>query len=113
MQTHLKNAVRYWGRPDFHSCLKTELESLNKDQLPLQQALSLGSVVADAPFEVMIIGSRADAANIHVKIGIFFKGVIAGCSCADDPTPLDEQNEYCEMELAIARSNGACKMRIL
>jgi hypothetical protein len=46
----------------------------------------------------MII-SRADQPDcIQVKAGLLYTGIIVGCSCADDPTPVDEINEYCEMQ---------------
>ena len=55
----------------------------------------------------MVIGASEEAGLIRARVGVFFHGVIAGCSCADDPTPVEPQQEYCELELAIDRSTGA------
>ena len=43
----------------------------------------------------MLLSASEDAGLLRVKAGIFYTGIIAGCSCADDPTPIDELNEYC------------------
>ena len=47
------------------------------------------------------IGAHEEPGLIRVKAGIFYTGIIAGCSCADDPTPIDELNEYCVVQLDI------------
>ena len=36
----------------------------------------------------------------------FDTSLIAGCSCADDPTPVEPQPEYCEVELQIEKATG-------
>jgi hypothetical protein len=54
-----------------------------------------------------VLGARGEAGAIRARIGVFFHGIIAGCSCADDPTPLEPQQEYCELELTIDRHTGA------
>jgi hypothetical protein len=51
----------------------------------------------------MIINVTEDEAAIHVTAGIFYKGIMAGCSCADDPTPVGENPEYCEVRIDIDR----------
>jgi len=50
---------------------------------------------------------------IRVKAGIFYTGVIAGCSCADDPTPIDEQNEYCVVQFDIDRTTADATVTLL
>jgi len=41
--------------------------------------------------------------GIQVRLGVFFSGVITGCSCADDLTPIKPQDEYGELHLVIDR----------
>ena len=89
------------GTPEFETALKQEIEQLDAGLLPLQQGLSASSYVTDRPFQVRIISVREDAGKIRVKAGIFYTGIIAGCSCADDPTPIDELNEYCVVVFGI------------
>jgi hypothetical protein len=50
---------------------------------------------------------------IRVKAGIFYQGVLGGCSCADDPTPASEINEYCEVQLDIDKSTAATAVELV
>jgi len=102
---HLPDSARAWDTADFPAVLKRELAE-HKDELPLQQALNGTSAVADEAITVVLLAAQADAATIHVKVGIFFAGILAGCSCADDPTPFEPQTEYCELQLTIDRTTG-------
>jgi hypothetical protein len=61
----------------------------------------------------MIIGVSEAAGLIRVKAGIFYTGVIAGCSCADDPTPVDELNEYCVLQLGIDKKTAETTVTLL
>jgi hypothetical protein len=97
----LPASVKAWGTPEFETRLKQEIAHLDAGLLPLQQGLSASSYVTDRPFQVRIISVGEDAGQIRVKAGIFYTGIIAGCSCADDPTPIDELNEYCVVMLGI------------
>lgn len=101
----LAAAVRAWGSADFPAVLKRELAE-HADELPLQQALTGTSAVADEAITVVLLAAQADATTIQAKVGIFFAGILAGCSCADDPTPVELQTEYCELRLAIDRVTG-------
>ena len=100
------NALRAWGTPDFKAVLKQEIERIDVDQLPLQQGLNIGNYVLAHPRTAMV-NSVYEAENlIHVAAGIFYQSVISGCGCADDPTPTNENNEYCEVRLEIDKSSG-------
>ena len=79
---------------------------MSKDALPLQTGLAQSSHVSDSPFKVMVINSAESGAVIEAKVGVFYSGIIAGCSCADDPTPIDEQPEYLEMVVRIDRQSA-------
>lgn len=101
----LPASLRAWGTPDFAATLKRELAE-HTAALPLQQALTTTSAVADDAIEVVFLNATADADCIHAKVGVFFGGIIAGCSCADDPTPIEPQTEYCEVLLVIDRTQA-------
>jgi hypothetical protein len=107
----LPESLAAWGSPAFAAVLKRELAA-QAGQLPLQQALAGSSAVFGDRIEVMVIASDADAAQVRARVGVFFSGIVAGCSCADDPTPVEAQNEYCELELAIDRRTAAVEVRI-
>lgn len=106
MGIYLKQSLQAWDSDNFRQTLKRELEGLAPEQLPLQQGLANSSYVTDRPFTVLVLNSQARQTSIQAKVGIMYSGIIAGCNCADDPTPVDEQNEYCELLLVINRASG-------
>ncbi len=77
------------------------------DQLPLQQGLKAGSYILDEQRSVMVLSVVDDGDLIRARVGVLYSGVIAGCSCADDPTPVEAANEYCELWLALDKRTGA------
>lgn len=109
----LPNALNAWGTPEFERVLKQEIEQLDAGNLPLQQGLSVSSYVTDRPFQARIIAASETDGLIRIKAGIFYTGVIAGCSCADDPTPVDELNEYCVVQLDIDRVTAKATVSLL
>ena len=96
-----ERALAAWGTPAFEPVLKEQIEQLTLDELPLQQGLVAGSHALEAGIQAMVLATSETDRHILAKIGIFYRSMIAGCSCADDPTPVDECNEYCEVELKI------------
>jgi len=97
----LDKSLQAWGKKGFRTILKAEIESLSIDQLPLQKGLTTGNYVSDAPITVAIHSVNEMQKKIIVKAGIFYQGIIGGCSCTDDPTPTSDINEYCEVQLEI------------
>ena len=109
----LDKALRAWGTANFETALKQEVAQLNADQLLLQQGLSTGNYVAADPITVAI-NSVADMGDIiRVTVGIFYKSVLGGCNCADDPTPTSENNEYCEVQLDINKTTSATTVALV
>ncbi len=102
----LKQSVNAWGEAGFKEVLKEELQRLGVSDLPLQQGITSGSYVVDKPFRVMVIDCTDAGTHIRAKVGIFYAGIIAGCNCSDDPTPVDETTEYCEVEILIDKTSG-------
>jgi hypothetical protein len=109
----LTKTLNTWGTPGFQDTLKGEVAQLDADRLPLQQALSTSSHVTDSQPTVTIIRASDDEDLIHIKAGIFYSGIIAGCSCADDPTPIDEQNEYCVVQIEINKQTAEATITLL
>jgi hypothetical protein len=103
----LPKSLAAWGTPAFEDVLKQELEALDSTQLSLQQGLTTTSHATDQPIQVMVLGASEVDGRIRVRVGVFFSGIIAGCSCADDPTPVEAQQEYCELEVDIDQASGA------
>jgi hypothetical protein len=101
------------GSPDFKATLKRELGQLDGSQLPLVQGMTQGSVPLEGSVEVMILDVSEMETAIHAKAGVFYQSIIAGCSCADDPTPIDERNEYCEVQIDIDKSTAETTVTLL
>ncbi len=106
-------SLKAWGASEFRDVLKQEIEQLDADRLPLQQALSAGSHVQGDKFTIMILGMSEENDSIRARAGIFYTSIIAGCSCADDPTPVSELNEYCEVQLDIDKKTSETKVSLL
>ncbi|MFA5371756.1 MAG: hypothetical protein WC298_07285 [Sideroxydans sp.] len=109
---HFQQALAAWGTPQFESVLKLEM-ACAVGWLPLQQGLTVGSQVTDAPIAVVIHHVSTTEKLIRVRAGIFYTSVIGGCSCADDPTPIDENTEYCVVQLEIDRDTGVVEVALL
>lgn len=109
----LTKALNAWDTPTFKDVLKQEIEQMNVELLPLQQGLSLGSYASGENLSAMIISVSEDAQFIRVKSGIFYTGIIAGCNCADDPTPIDGHTEYCEVWFDINKVTAETSVTLL
>jgi hypothetical protein len=109
----LETALSVWGRPEFEETLKRELMRLGTVDLPLQAALTSGSQALDRPISVIIKHIDDAGPVIRARVGIFFKSVIAGCSCADDPTPTNELDEFCELQLDIDKMTAVATITLL
>lgn len=109
----LDKALGAWGTPDFAATLKREIEQLGVDQLPLQQGLSSGNYALAEPVTATILDVAEMENVIRVRAGIFFSSVIGGCSCADDPTPVDKITEHCEIRLDIDKATAATTIALV
>ena len=61
----------------------------------------------------MILGASEEAGIIFARAGIFYTSIIAGCNCADDPSPVDEQTEYCEIQFEINKKTAETTVQLL
>lgn len=108
----LSQTLNAWNTPMFRETLKHEIESLDPDLLPLQEGLSRSSHVTATPFRAVPLAADREDGQLRIKTGIFYTGIIAGCSCADDPTPIDEQTEYCVLEFAVDTTTGVASVQL-
>ena len=109
----LFNALKAWETPDFENALKGEIQQIDTGLLPLQEGLSQSSHVSEGDISVVIL-SVTEASNvIRAKTGIIYAGIIAGSCCADDPTPMSEQTEYCEVQFDINKMTAETTVTIL
>lgn len=106
----LPKSLAAWNTPDFAAVLKAELEAVDGSLLPLQQGLAQSSYALTDGFSVMLLGASQGADALEVRVGIAYSGIIPGCACADDPTPISELPEYCELVLAINRETSEVRL---
>jgi hypothetical protein len=99
-------ALAAWGTDRFADVLRAEIEKLGLEQLPLQQGLRVTSHVSDKPIQATILELAEEPGIVRARAGIFYSGIIAGCSCADDPTSQSETPEYCEVSVEIDRKTA-------
>ncbi len=108
----LKKSLAAWNTPAFEETLKQELEALPAKHLHLQRAMEHGSALGTQPPKVSILSAREEESTVTIRVGIFFSSIIAGCNCADDPTPMDEITEYAQLGLTIEKQTGEAVMEI-
>ena len=109
----LRNTLNRWGTTEFDDLLKADIDQMTVDQLPLQQAITSSSYALDTNIQSIIINKTDDSDSIQVKAGIYYTGVIAGCNCADDPSPADEIPEYCVVQIEIDKTSAETKIILL
>jgi hypothetical protein len=101
----LTRSAAAWDSPSFKATLGEELQVLGSPHPALRPLPQAGqtqtAAVAELPLGVQLLRSDETAGQIHLDLGVVYAGVIAGCSCADDPTPVDTITEHCELLLEI------------
>jgi len=110
---NLPLSLEAWGSEDFRATLNREIRSLKTELLPLQQGLQYSSYVIADRLAVIVLNTQDGALQITVKAGLSYNGIISGCSCSDDPTPLDETVEYCEVLLCIDKKTAETTVKLL
>jgi hypothetical protein len=110
---YLPLSLNAWNTDSFATTLKREVCSLDENLLPLQQGLQNGSYAVSDKLSLTVLSAEEDAADIIVKAGLFYNGIIAGCSCADDPTPVDETNEYCNVLFRISKHDAKTTVSLI
>lgn len=110
---YLNNILNSLNKSEIKAIAKKELQQIDSASLPLQKGLSFSSAVGDNPINFVILKIEENDEFVLIKSGIFYTGIIAGCSCSDDPTPLDEQNEYCEVLFSINKLSAETSVKLL
>ncbi|APZ41742.1 hypothetical protein [Acidihalobacter ferrooxydans] len=108
----LNASLNAWDTAAFADTLCAELRALGAARLPLQAGMRHGGYVLDDIRGVMLLGAAATPGAIEATVGVFFAGIIAGCNCADDPTPVEAREEYCELRVHILRTNGEAQFTL-
>ena len=103
-------SLEAWSSNHFKEVLGQEIQSLGIAQLPLQQGLRYSSMVAEKTIRAMVLSVVEVDDAIKVKAAVLFSGVVAGCSCADDPTPIELIPEQCELVFVIDKETSKTRV---
>ncbi len=109
----LPRTLANWKQPRFEQIFKEETAAIDPERLPLQQGLSHSTHALDEGVEFVLLSAREEADHLRLKAAIFYQGITAGCSCADDPTPIDPVTECCEVILRIHPPDGRTEIELL
>jgi hypothetical protein len=109
----LDNTLQAWGSSQFETVFKAEIAGLEKQFLPLQAGLAHSNRVSASPFQAVVLASSETPDCLTVKTAIFYTGVNSGSCCADDPTPVCEENEYCELQFDIDKRSAVASITLL
>ena len=101
------------GTEEFDQALLAALHSVKPADLSLERALRQGSAVLDEPISWTLLGRENNPGRILIRAGVFFTSQIAGCSCADDPTPADILNEFSEAIIEIDSDRRGFEIRYI
>ncbi len=109
----LPNTTAAFNHERFEATVKQELAAQDDFAKHLQQSLQFGSYALLDELEIMITKIAADDTHLHIQIGAFYHSFIAGCNCADDPSPVEKNDEYAEISVIIDRQNATAILKAL
>lgn len=109
---NLPDLLSAWGQANFAQVLNTTLENY-RTYLPLQQGLTHSSYVSDTPLTALVLKAHTTERYLQLQLGILYSGIIAGSCCSDDPSPMCEQGEYCEVQLVINLDTAQAEVKLL
>ncbi len=92
---------------------KQEIKTIDARLLPLQQGLRYSSYANASNLSAIILNFKVEVNEILIKTTLFYTGIIAGCNCADDPTPIDEITECCDVLFTINKSTAATSVKLI
>lgn len=109
----LAQSLQAWPGPGFERVFKAELLAVAGHRLPLQQGLRHGSHALEEGVELSLLGASEGEEALRIQLGVHYRSLIAGCSCADDPTPQDTLAEYCTLQVEIDKQTAVASIRLL
>jgi hypothetical protein len=97
-----KQALKHWGNDDFFQYFKLAFNKLTLDELPLFDYCTHSLIIDKDSIDITMLSSADNEQVVILKIGVFFREVLSGCACNDDPSQaIIFENSYCELSLEI------------
>ncbi|MFW6191272.1 MAG: hypothetical protein ACOC48_01575 [Thiohalospira sp.] len=109
----LPETLAAWDRDDLEAVFTRELAAVDRDELPLQAGLTRTQRAMDDPVTATLLSREAGPDRLHLRAGLFYTGMDIGCSCADDPTPVEPEPEYCTVAVTIDRASGEARIELV
>lgn len=100
----LKESLAAWQSGNFNTTLKSELERLRSDVLPIAHVIGDGNRLDDSDLGIIINEVRDDVQNIYATVGVFFSEIVNCCTCSGGSGMCDEA--YCELLVTIDKSSA-------
>lgn len=108
----LSRSLQAWGKPDFNAVFKQDIEALDTRELPLQHIVSANG--SERPLSAIVIGAAENAdSRIVAKAGVYYPALVGFSHCDDDTGPVDEQNEYAELQFDIDKTTGEAAVTLV
>jgi hypothetical protein len=109
----LKKSLAAWKNVDFKAIVQKEISLLDETSLPLQEGLSRANYVDASDLSILVLKTTETNTELQIKTGIFYQGIIAGCNCSDDPSPMASHTEYCEVQFSINKKTAQTEVLLL
>lgn len=109
----LKKSLAAWKTDHFKQVFREEVSALDETSLPLQEGLSRANYADGSDLSVIVLNITETNLQIQVKTGIFYEGMITGCHCSDDPSPMASHTEYCEIRFELNKKTAKTTVVLL
>ncbi|MFP5381210.1 MAG: hypothetical protein ACLGG4_03005 [Gammaproteobacteria bacterium] len=103
----LKKSAAAWGTDAFSSILKSEMECLRGDALPIAHVVGPGNRLDDSDLGVIVNAVSDHDHQIRATVGVFFAEVVACTTCSGGSGMCDEA--YCELTVTIDKATGEAR----
>lgn len=83
------------------------LKHLTLDNLPLIECCHHSGNIDEESIDINLLSSAEFEQVIQLKIGVFFREILPGCACSDDPSQaISYENGYCELQVEVDKTTA-------
>lgn len=106
----LHRSLAAWDTPAFVATLRSEIEALPIDDLPLNGATTQGGRVDGERITVAVLQAEDGRDAIHARLAVFFTERVGGCSCGDEAVAAQA---HCRLRVEIAKADASARITLL
>jgi hypothetical protein len=99
--------LKAWGGESFAEVLLAELTDRAEGLLPLSEVACAGGLVEPASLSFSLLRAEAGERSLHLRLGLFFRETLGGCSCGDEP---EARQDYREFDLRVDRVGAQARI---